>query len=50
MEVVAAAFRRTSESRQVQSLTGARSTGRAPFLCAHPVLTKPWYSFSDDLD
>ena len=31
MEVVVAIFRRTSESRQVHSLSGARPFGRAPF-------------------
>jgi hypothetical protein len=41
MEVVAATFRRTSESRQVHSLSGARPVGRAPFLRTHPVLTEP---------
>ena len=41
MEVVAATFRRTSESRQVHSLPGARPVGWAPFLCTHPVLTEP---------
>jgi len=41
MEVVAATFRRTSESRQVHSLPEARSVGRALFLCTHPVLTEP---------
>ena len=30
MEVVAATFRRTSKSRQVHSLSGARPFGRAP--------------------
>ena len=34
MEVVAATFRRTSKSRQVHSLSGARPFGRAPFLFA----------------
>lgn len=41
MEVVAAAFWRTSESRQVHSLFGARPLGRAPFPLRLSVLIKP---------
>jgi hypothetical protein len=33
MEVVAAIFRRTSESGQVHPFLGVRPCGRAPFLC-----------------
>jgi hypothetical protein len=34
MEVVAATFRRTSESRQVHSLSGPGHSAGPPFLCA----------------
>jgi hypothetical protein len=41
MEVVAATFWRTSESRQVHSLFGARPFGRAPFPVHLSVLVEP---------
>jgi len=51
MEVVAATFRRTSESRQVHSLPGARPPTRpGPCPMHQSALTEPWCSVSADND
>ena len=51
MEVVAATFRRTSESRQVPSLPGARPPTRlGPCPMHYSALTEPWCSVSADND